>query len=225
MCSALTLCGPPASGKSSALVLVVDALNQMARQTSVAEGASGGAQDSKAKESSAQAAAASGRPAREQLTAFHLQRFSPHALLDPALLVAYRSGDGSWVDGVLVSAIRKALKVRTRTLFSVICVAVYLRVLNDDGNCTVRVNVRVQYTARTWICLDGPTLQSEWIDALVTALSSRSRSLQLRTGENLQLADTISIVFETDSIADVSPATIGKCVRVLFFSFLFLSLL
>ena len=72
--------------------------------------------------------------------------------------------------------------------------------------------IRSQYTASTWICLDGPTLQSEWIDALVSALSSRSRSLQLCTGENLQLEDTISIVFETDSLAEVSPATIGKCV-------------
>lgn len=87
---------------------MVEALNQMARQTAAPEGASGG-QDAKAKEASSPAAS---RPTRDQLTAFHLHRFSPHALLDPALLFAYRAGEAGWVDGVLVSTIRKALKVR-----------------------------------------------------------------------------------------------------------------
>eukprot|EP00002_Diphylleia_rotans_P021973 TRINITY_DN428_c1_g1_i1.p1 TRINITY_DN428_c1_g1~~TRINITY_DN428_c1_g1_i1.p1 ORF type:complete len:4548 (+),score=958.95 TRINITY_DN428_c1_g1_i1:229-13872(+) len=65
-----------------------------------------------------------------------------------------------------------------------------------------------QRNLSTWIVVDGP-LVPEWIEHLNTALDD-NRTLTLANGDRLPLSQNIHIVFETDSVSQLSPVTTSR---------------
>ena len=57
--------------------------------------------------------------------------------------------------------------------------------------------------------MDGP-IDPLWVENLNSVLDDNKR-LSLPNGETVKLNSTISIIIESDSLANVTPATISRC--------------
>ncbi|XP_076166258.1 dynein axonemal heavy chain 7 [Ptiloglossa arizonensis] len=64
-------------------------------------------------------------------------------------------------------------------------------------------------TDRKWIVFDGP-LNDVWIESLYTVLDT-NKALYLTSGEKINAADSVSIIFETMNMVKISPATLSRC--------------
>ncbi|CAK9814005.1 Dynein axonemal heavy chain 7 [Anthophora quadrimaculata] len=62
---------------------------------------------------------------------------------------------------------------------------------------------------KKWIVFDGP-LNNTWIENLYTVLDT-NKVLHLPSGEKLHMTNSISIIFETMNMEDVSPAILSNC--------------
>ncbi|KAK2196762.1 bifunctional P-loop containing nucleoside triphosphate hydrolase/Dynein heavy chain AAA lid domain superfamily/Dynein heavy chain [Babesia duncani] len=62
---------------------------------------------------------------------------------------------------------------------------------------------------RIYIVLDG-LIKSEWIEDLNSLLDD-NLILTLANGNRIELTDNIKIIFETDSLENVTPATVSRC--------------
>ena len=60
-----------------------------------------------------------------------------------------------------------------------------------------------------WVMLDGP-VDSEWIENLNSVLDD-SMVLCLSNGERIKLMPGSRVLFESDSLANASPATVSRC--------------
>lgn len=67
---------------------------------------------------------------------------------------------------------------------------------------------------RKWLVLDG-TVDSAWMENLNSVLDD-SKILCLSSGEVLPLHNRMQLVFETESLAAASPATVSRCAMVYF---------
>ena len=63
-----------------------------------------------------------------------------------------------------------------------------------------------------WIVLDGP-VDTLWVENLNTALDD-SKVLCLASGERINLTPPMRFIFEVDSLAAASPATVSRCAMV-----------
>ena len=67
----------------------------------------------------------------------------------------------------------------------------------------------MQQACRKWIVLDGP-IDPVWVENLNSALDD-NKKLSLPNGESVKLNPTLSIFLESDSLENVTPATISRC--------------
>jgi len=75
-------------------------------------------------------------------------------------------------------------------------------------------NARRESTQRHWIVFDGD-MDPEWVESLNSVLDD-NRCLTLPTGERLALPDHVRLLFEVDSVAHATRATITRCGMVWF---------
>lgn len=75
-------------------------------------------------------------------------------------------------------------------------------------------NERREREQRHWIVFDGD-LDPEWVETLNSVLDD-NRQLTLPTGERLALPDNVRLLFEVDSVAHATRATITRCGMVWF---------
>jgi hypothetical protein len=60
-----------------------------------------------------------------------------------------------------------------------------------------------------WIHLDGP-IDFEWVETLNSLLDD-NQALSLPNGETLKITQDTTILFETDSLQNLTPATVSRC--------------
>lgn len=64
-------------------------------------------------------------------------------------------------------------------------------------------------TTKKWIQLDGP-IDHYWVENLNSILDE-NKKMNLPNGETIQLSDHMCLLLETDSLSNVTPATISRC--------------
>ena len=64
-------------------------------------------------------------------------------------------------------------------------------------------------TTKKWIQLDGP-VDHEWVENLNSILDE-NKKMNLPNGESINLSDGMCLILETDSLKNVTPATISRC--------------
>ncbi|KNC53150.1 axonemal dynein heavy chain [Thecamonas trahens ATCC 50062] len=81
----------------------------------------------------------------------------------------------------------------------------------SDGILSQLVRAAVRGPADTshWIVLDGP-VDPVWIESLNTLLDD-NKKLCLSSGEIVKLTSNVTMLFEVDSLAAASPATVSRC--------------
>ncbi|XP_054010575.1 dynein axonemal heavy chain 7-like [Hylaeus anthracinus] len=62
---------------------------------------------------------------------------------------------------------------------------------------------------KKWIVFDGP-LNDVWIESLYTVLDT-NKALHLTSGEKMNVTDSVSVIFETMNMINVSPAILSRC--------------
>ncbi|XP_026667107.1 dynein heavy chain 12, axonemal-like [Ceratina calcarata] len=79
-----------------------------------------------------------------------------------------------------------------------------------DGVCSkvFRSFSQNKLPSKKWIIFDGP-MKNTWIDNLHTIVDN-SKTLHLASGENIN-TDSVSVIFETMNIENVSPAIVSAC--------------
>jgi dynein heavy chain 1 len=75
-------------------------------------------------------------------------------------------------------------------------------------------NYKNDETKQTWIIFDG-AIDPIWAENLNSVLDD-NKLLTLPSGERILLPDSVTIVFEVDSLLHVTPATISRCGIILF---------
>jgi len=78
------------------------------------------------------------------------------------------------------------------------------------GMCENRPPLYGAHQTAQWLVLDG-ALDSTWAESLNTCLDDDVRSLTLTSGERLRFHDSLKLVFEVDSVAHATPATMSRC--------------
>ncbi|XP_076392739.1 dynein axonemal heavy chain 7 isoform X1 [Megachile rotundata] len=62
---------------------------------------------------------------------------------------------------------------------------------------------------KTWIIFDGP-LNNVWIENLYSTIDT-NKVLCLESGEKINVADSVSVIFETINMTEASPAILSRC--------------
>ncbi|XP_076645556.1 dynein axonemal heavy chain 3 [Halictus rubicundus] len=79
-----------------------------------------------------------------------------------------------------------------------------------DGICSqVFRSLSNDFFDKKWIVFDAP-LKDVWIESLYTVLDT-NKALHLTSGEKIDIADSVSIIFETMNIVEASPAVLLRC--------------
>jgi len=66
-----------------------------------------------------------------------------------------------------------------------------------------------QTPLKKWIHLDGP-MDYDWVENLNSILDD-NRKIDLANGDTITLSPNTCLLFETDSLLNVTPATISRC--------------
>ncbi|KAK9309475.1 hypothetical protein QLX08_000945 [Tetragonisca angustula] len=80
-----------------------------------------------------------------------------------------------------------------------------------DGICSemIHSSTKNDIFDRRWIIFDGP-LNNLWIESLYAVLDT-NKMLYLTSDEKINMTNSISIIFETMNMQDISPASLSTC--------------
>ncbi|XP_078034863.1 dynein axonemal heavy chain 7 [Augochlora pura] len=79
-----------------------------------------------------------------------------------------------------------------------------------DGICSqVFRSVSDEFFKKKWMVFDAP-LKDAWVESLYTVLDA-NKVLHLTSGEKIYITNSVSIIFETTSIVEASPAFLSRC--------------
>ncbi|XP_076809994.1 dynein axonemal heavy chain 6-like [Clavelina lepadiformis] len=131
-----------------------------------------------------------------------------------------------WADGLLAYIVRKYTKELSSSDFQAGFSRPKTSVSFQDSQASCNTpasmlsEVSSSKTARSddvdiewrWIILDGP-VDTAWVENLNTALDD-TKTLCLANGERISLPENMRLMFEVDTLAKASPATISRCAMV-----------
>lgn len=63
--------------------------------------------------------------------------------------------------------------------------------------------------SKKWVIFDGP-IDSLWVENL-NSLLDENRKLTINSIERIFMSEKTKIMFETDALGSVSPATVSRC--------------
>jgi len=64
-------------------------------------------------------------------------------------------------------------------------------------------------STKKWLILDGP-IDYMWVENLNSILDD-NRRMSLPNGEQIKMADCTCVILETNSLRNVTPATVSRC--------------
>ena len=62
---------------------------------------------------------------------------------------------------------------------------------------------------KKWILLDGP-IDFNWVENFNSVLDD-NRKMTIPNGESIKMSDEMALLFETDNLLNVTPATVSRC--------------
>lgn len=110
--------------------------------------------------------------------------------------------DKLWHDGLLAKLLRNASTYHQAGKW-------FTENFQDKKN---RLQIDTPSVIENWIVLDGD-LTAEWVDGM-TSYTDANRSLSLPNGEAVASAGTATLIYETGSLVNASPASVSRCTIV-----------
>ncbi|KAH0569467.1 Dynein heavy chain [Spironucleus salmonicida] len=144
---------------------------------------------------------------------YFISRINPKSITMDQLFGQFDAVSKEWQDGILSTQIRTAVGDYNKHQFWIEN-ELYNENFQSDSVPTISdVNPLVFLQKSNFtrqICLSCGYIDSLWIESLNTVLDD-SKRLCLNSGEIIALSPVMNLVFNMDSVAEASPATISRC--------------
>ncbi|XP_057306686.1 dynein axonemal heavy chain 6-like [Hydractinia symbiolongicarpus] len=133
---------------------------------------------------------------------------NPKSVTIEELYGQFDSNTTEWTDGLLSSTVRQFVAHNTDTPKTQKSPFTFKNVFSQAAAAVTSNPLNLE-CLHQWIVLDGP-VDTLWVENLNTLLDD-TKLLCLANGERISLLPNMRVIFEVDSLAEASPATISRC--------------